>query len=445
MRRTAVCLHLIVEAAAIAGNLPALGAREGEQRDRPLTIEELRGLARERRHIASSLFLSFDVFQEPAGEGPADWIPYMARSVLVDIDSGRFWTRRETEVQRSGDVETGLVELAFDGSIQTSFLPNESIGIIEEGSSVNGLVESALWGVMLLGEPQPGGLGIDDGSLENLLENGIVRADPESVGDSRCQVVDAEFGGVRYATVWLDVQHDLVPMRRIGYAPDGSILTDVTVDSLAFPENVQLWIPASWRTEFRARGTTFRSRSVVHVESIEFDPPIVADDFVIEFPPGTVVTDQIRGVVYRVAEPEEGSTMLFERRDDEWMPVADVEPTGAGAQDGAIPAPVMVPELSVLAEPEAFRHDSERSTRSERRVNSEPLERRPSVPVVAGTLASETTGAVSEGSATPNRGDAPALVARQTPTALSGPCWAAGAMTATAVFVAAWALRRFRT
>ncbi len=330
---------IVAFALCLAGASAALGqARQAEV----LGIEQLRSLSANRPARTSSLRLSYDSFQEPSALSAGRHIPHMFRSVLVDASTGRFSMDRSMELEDGEhDFGTQTVTITFDGEVQGAFAPDSMIGVVQEGTDVDGLTESGLWTVMLLGDPQPDGLGIDDRSLESLLAHGAVRDQLEPVADRSCHVVDAFYEGTRYATIWLDVDRGLLPMKFVGYGGDGNASTTTTVDSVAYLEDEGVWLPQSWRTEIQARGETLRSQTIVEPESVQLDPPVVDADFWPYFPPGTTVTDLIAGQTYRIAESGEIGEILYEQGSDgEWRRVAP-EPaaTDAATEHAAPPDP----------------------------------------------------------------------------------------------------------
>ena len=234
-------LTRIVSAAVLLLICPA-GALGQERQDCVLGIEQLRVLAADRPVRASSLWVTSDVYQDPSSFSADSHIAHIFRSVLVDTTTGHFSMDRSMEVEGAEhDFETQTVTLTFDGEVQAAFLPDQMIGVVREGDDVDRLSESGLWGVMMLGEPQPDGMGLDDGSLESLLAHGAVRDQLELVADTPCHVVDAFYEDVRYATVWLDVERGLLPMKRVGYGRDGNVSSMV----LPRPRNVGHVYPAA--------------------------------------------------------------------------------------------------------------------------------------------------------------------------------------------------------
>ena len=107
-----------------------------------------------------------------------------------------------------------------------------------------------------------------------------------------------------------------------------------------FLEDEQVWLPKSWQTEFQARGEILRNYTVIEPESVEINPPVTDEDFLPQFPPGTIVSDQITGQVYRIADSGEVGEILYEGSDDEWVAVdAPVATESAGQADSISPAP----------------------------------------------------------------------------------------------------------
>lgn len=363
----------------------------------PRDLGELRALAAERSQRIQNLAISLDVFQD---EHPADrraWIPRVSRAIFVDAETGRFRMHREIERPVGGETPGSAVsEIAFDGQTQTALLPDEAIGVISEGTNLNGLVESGVWAMMMLAAPQPGGFGIDDGSLESLLARGTLRGELEWIDGVPCHVVDATRDGVRYATIWLDAERDLLPMRRVVYAADGSVASEVTVDDAVFVNDGAAWLPASWQTRFRARGETFSTQTVVHAESIELNAPIEDSEFAIEFPPGTAVADQVSGITYRVAETGEPGEVLYVRSGEEWTPVGEETSDAASPRSDAPPADSMFDLIAGLVgdvsrKPLRGARQSAESSRDEPIVAATPR----SAPSVAATAAESSQHALA--------------------------------------------------
>ena len=298
----------------------------------------------ESRPVIDSLRLSTDVYQSPSSIG--GYIPHMYRHVYVDALTGRFSIDKETESE-SADANhpSTLLGLTFDGEVGSAYLPQQNIGIVRQGADVHGLVESGIWGVMMLAEPEPDGLGIDDGSLWSLLAHGSVRDQLEPVNDVPCHVVDASLEGIRYATVWLDVERGLLPMKRVGYGRDGAPNSTITVDSATFVEAAQLWVPESWQSDIVAAGQTLRTQTVVQADSIEFNPPVADDAFHMRFPPGTIVTDDIAGIMYEVSDDGGIGEVFYQRSGDQWEPTPSVGTDGADGFE-RVPPP---PDLPALA------------------------------------------------------------------------------------------------
>ncbi len=284
------------------------------------SIEELRALAAGRSSRVGALKLSLDCYQDPPASRRGGSLIHIFRTVLVDAVTGRFSIDRQARIEGAGDGDGEFQSThSFDGEVEQVFVPEHMPGVVQEGTNTDGTVESGIWGVLLPAPPQPEGHGIDDGSLESLLARGAVRPELETVGGRLCHVVDASADGVRYATVWLDVERDLLPMKRVGYDREGIGSTILEVDSVELLEREQVWIPTSWHLEFKAGNETLRSRTVVDAKSVELDPPVTDEDFHPDFPPGTIVSDQISGLTYRVSEDGGIGEVIYERQGDQWV------------------------------------------------------------------------------------------------------------------------------
>ncbi len=339
-----------------------------------LTIEQLRDMAANRPVLVTSLLVSSDVYPEPASFTASN-ISHIFRNVLVDATTGRFSMDRSIEIEDAEhDFGAPTVAFTFDGEAQAAFLPDQMMGIVMEDLGVNGLVESGLWGVMMLGEPQPDGMGIDDASMESLLARGTVRDQLELVGDTPCHVVDALYEDTRYATVWLDVERGLLPMKHVCYGHDHNVSSTVAVDSVVFLEDEQVWLPRSWHTEFQARGETLRTYTTIEAESVELDPPVTDDDFQPWFPPGTYVSDQILGLTYRITDSGEIGEILYERVDGEWVatnpPMPDTD--SADPHEVSPPPPPVIDNLADLMELAARGLVTKPPQRTERDAETEP-------------------------------------------------------------------------
>lgn len=308
----------------------------------PLPIEALRELAAERAGVVGALRVSYEVYQDPDPAQVSVQLPHIIRHVLIDADRGRYSVDRTVAVSdAAGEPRTEVTtHFDFDGVAQGAYLPERGIGLLKEDADLDPRVESGLWGVMLWSPPAPDGLGIDDGSLVSLLAHGRVRPHLETVGGRPCHVVDAFQQGVRYATVWLDVDRGLLPMRRVTYGHDGQPTSEVTVESVVYLEDQDLWLPESWQTVLHLAGRQLSKRTVIHPESVEINPPVQDDDFAPRFPPGTIVTDQIAGLTYRVGPEGEPGEVLYEQTEDgQWHRVGSAAPAGTPPRHGPGPHP----------------------------------------------------------------------------------------------------------
>jgi hypothetical protein len=351
------------------------GAFGQNLQDDVLDIDQLRALSANRMFQIDSLRVAYEVFQDPAADNPNGHIPYMYRNVLVDMTTGRFSMERSLEIEGIGmDGELKNVSLAFDGEVQGALLPDKKLGIVQESALYDGLTESGLWGVMLLGQPQPDGVGIDDRSMVSFLAHGTVRDHLELVTDRPCHVVDAYVEGGRYATIWLDVERDLLPMKRVGYGRNGNANSELTVDTVAFLEKERIWLPESWHGEIHVRGETLRTYTHLHPESVEFNPPVHDEDFRQEFPPGTIVADQIAGLTYRVTDTGGIGEIFYKRVNGEWVTVSDsTEPEDEDTEQHAVSAqPPVLEDLMELMSYAARLTSTTRSEHTDAAENTRP-------------------------------------------------------------------------
>ncbi|RMF71113.1 MAG: hypothetical protein D6744_18435 [Planctomycetota bacterium] len=348
-------------------------------------IHELRALAAARLRPSYALALSYETFQDPLDDRSGGNVSHIWRNILVDVSTGRYRIDRSIQTERDDAERDHLISFGFDGEVQSSIAPDRQIAVVREGSELQPLVESGLWGVMLLGEPQPSGFGIDDGSLESLLAHGVLRDELEIVGDAACHVVDAYANGARYATVWVDVDRDLLPMKRVTYSVDGTPSATTTVEVAALLEEDGIWIPQRWVTEMNIRGQTASLTTIVALDSVQIDPPVDDADFRIEFPPGTVVTDHIAGIAYVVSDNGGIGQVVYEIGEDGWAPIE--QPGTVEERSYARPVESVTDVSGSPAPPGSVNEHRVDERRHDDAINSVPqagieldLDRRPSVP-----------------------------------------------------------------
>lgn len=286
--------------------------------DGGLSIEELRELARQRRTSLRSLAIRFFVEQHPPADQSAD-VPFIAamdRSLLIDCQSGRYKVDRT--MQMVGDEHAPAVTIAFDGDVESLHIPYARVGTIAAAQRSDVRAEGNVLGAALINPPQPNGMGVDDGSLESFLLHAEVAPETEVIDGSVCAVIHASREGVVFQTVWLDLNRDLLPIRRVGYGPDGLVNAMLEVklaERFEEPAGAAVWLPVEWTTWASIRDREFRSTYRADPDSIEINPAIADDRFSIAFPPGTIVTDEVLGAIYAVGPSGEHVPFEVDRTD----------------------------------------------------------------------------------------------------------------------------------
>jgi hypothetical protein len=313
-------------------------------------IDELRAVASARRSQLNALQVDFVTHQEAPQGAPAfgQEIRWTSRRMLVDVPGGRY--RMERSVGLTEDEEAELAHFAYDGEVESILLTQSQLGAVDETTSIKLREEARILALMMLNPPQPGGLGIDDGSLESLLEFGVLRDEVEEVNGRPCWVVDAVHEGIRYATIWLDLDRTLLPMKGVVLGQDGaevSTFVATAVTALRSEAAEEIWFATRWDTEVEIAGYRVRTSVETDVESVVMNPPLNDSCFELHFPPGTTVADRVAGVVYRVPAP--GEEVQFAVMDDleaeNGVKGGEFE-AAHGAQEGVAStytAPVFVP------------------------------------------------------------------------------------------------------
>jgi hypothetical protein len=78
----------------------------------------------------------------------------------------------------------------------------------------------------------------------------------------------------------------------------------------------EVWVPTQWEQEIRIGGDVYTSSFEADVESIIVNPELEEDDFCIDFPPGTVVSDNIAGLMYSITESGDAVEIIAEQGHD---------------------------------------------------------------------------------------------------------------------------------
>ncbi|MFH1747864.1 MAG: hypothetical protein ABIG44_12585 [Planctomycetota bacterium] len=190
------------------------------------------------------------------------------------------------------------------------------LGLVDDYAQLDGRQEAGVLGVLMLNAPDPDGTGIEDASLESLLRHGTLAEEIEDVGGRPCYVVEAVFEGLHYATIWLDAERDLLPVKKVVYGRDGSEASVVVVnEAVTFEETWSgetLWVPTQWEAQIRIGGELLRRSFTVDAESIVVNPEVEENEFRIDFPPGTTVMDRVAGLTYTISESGEAVEVVGE-------------------------------------------------------------------------------------------------------------------------------------
>lgn len=272
-----------------------------------LDIEDLWRIAADRRTGLESLRVSVTTVQDfdlRDGEPPSPWqLRSLSRTAIVDLVNRRY--RVERTIEDSVSVVPRTAHFGFDGDVQSTLLPDELIGVVDHAAQVDALEESGVLTAALLCAPRPGGLGVDDSSLESFLAHGVLLPEMERVAGQPCFVVEAYLGEVHYATLWLDAEMGLLPRRKVVIGHDGMISSWIEVEATETHEvgaGRQMWLPTRWSSEVSMGGRVYHSYHETHAGSVVVNPAADESLFSIEFPPGTLVTDKVAGLTYLVGD-----------------------------------------------------------------------------------------------------------------------------------------------
>jgi hypothetical protein len=280
-----------------------------------LTVDELRTIATARRQQVHGLRVDFTTHQEPlGGAAPASGnIRSIWRSMIIDCEGGRYRMERRIELDNGVDVKPA--RFAYDGTTESSLLVAAEVGALDNKPSMDYAREARVLNMLMICAPQPGGSGLDDGSLESFLQIGALREEFEEINGRQCYVVDALLEGVRFATVWLDPERDFLPMKRVIIGKNGGEASSFTVTSavrVAGRGREGVWFPEGWDVQLNFAGQSLRSYIESDIESVVLNPQTDAGTFSPPFPPGTTVADRIAGMIYRVPGPGEELEILSE-------------------------------------------------------------------------------------------------------------------------------------
>jgi hypothetical protein len=272
-----------------------------------LTIDDLRALARTRREAIKSIDVSFTTNQT-AIDGPRNdgFLPEFRQHLLVMVDAGFYRQHKFRPDEQKTSRE--FVESYVD-DVLTTYSPGGGAIITRADQPRSVGKEVVVLRAAMLYPPQPGGIGLDDMSLESLLEYGVVRSSTEVFEGRDCYVVDAfiERPGIprsRYATVWLDPEHGLLPLRSIGYAGlEGEIGAEQVLSGVrkfTDSDGLSVWLPTSITSTSIVATKHYSVEHKVDADTLRLNSINGKDDLAIEFAPGTHVIDNLANTKYTI-------------------------------------------------------------------------------------------------------------------------------------------------
>lgn len=351
-----------------------------------VTIDDLVRQAADRRSRLTGVRMAW-VMQQRAGDDGryTPELSTISRSISHDLVGRRYQINRDCAFGNGKEHMTGA--FASNGEVFESYAPTAKLGILDDKPTIESRSELSYVQYLMLEPPQPGGLGIDDCSLESLLVNSRLRPELEMVNGRLCYVVDAYLGEVHYASAWLDVERDSMPVRHTSIGPTGEIVGDVTLleaKNYAAVDGSTHWIPIAWTQLITFGADTITQTIQVDADSVKLNPRFVEGDFNIAFPPGTRILDRVSDsdVYYQVADNGEWNEVDLPR--DEIQVIENNTPPPAPvARDAAVH--VYVPSGAANAEraeagaaremvaPVESRHRApEESAREESSAETEP-------------------------------------------------------------------------
>ncbi|MBW7989261.1 MAG: hypothetical protein FVQ84_04490 [Planctomycetes bacterium] len=277
-----------------------------------LQIEDLIQMAAASREEITSIDITYEINQtmpESLREkgiinAPSD----IKRRLLVDLNSIFFYEERSIKRYNSREKETKAIE-TYDGQNRMIFLPEKEIGGIEEQEIDKKNLKKALMVKIppliaaLMYPPKNDGIGVDDGSMVSLLKHGTLRKKTETVDGRETYVVDAEFNGIRYATVWLDIERGVMPLRSVMYGATGDIRFDQKITDIKEFDNEKgnrFWLPVSFEYTKLIKGEKMTISKKIESDKTRINLPTERSMFRITFPPNTTIHDSVIDLTYQI-------------------------------------------------------------------------------------------------------------------------------------------------
>ena len=274
-----------------------------------LTLTDLTNLATLNREAINSLDVTYSIRQEAPEEFQINNqrpIYYRHQRYLFDLNHPTRY-RIDLKQQLTKISAESTVALAYDGDVHTRLNPMSNAGVIaSDPPTRTPKEEDPVLIAALMYPPTLGGLGIDDGSMVSLLRHGELREELGKVDLHDVHIVDAYADGKRYATVWLDADRGVVPLRAVMYDANGEITYEQRIfDVREFMDEHgnRVWLPVSIESVSVLRGFEIVTSTEVDPERTLLNPPVHRERFRIEFPPGGTVYDADRRITFKIPGP----------------------------------------------------------------------------------------------------------------------------------------------
>ena len=274
-----------------------------------LQIEDLIKMAATSRDELSSIDVTYETNQALPERVGRSRISNIKRRLCVDFKNSYFYEERALTSSYDEEEKERKATETYDGQNRMLFLPEKELGSIDAPKIDPNNLKKALFGKMpllvagLMGPPENGGLGIDDGSMVSLLKHGTLREKTESVDGCETYVVDAKLDGKMYATVWLDVERGVMPLRAVLYGASGEITSDKQITEIREFDNGagnKIWLPVAFNYSRKVKGKEAKVSTRIDPNTLRVNLPTERNMFRIEFPPNTTIHDAVIGVTYQI-------------------------------------------------------------------------------------------------------------------------------------------------
>jgi hypothetical protein len=180
--------------------------------------------------------------------------------------------------------------IVFDGVLNKSFWPaqihNYPQGDIGDEKYPLGLNTNNLRPVLLLFRP------LRYAKLDYFQETDLLQArilaETMPLRERHCLVLRVVARAGSWRELWLDRERDYLPLREISYIGDRPFLQ---IDWLEYRQEKGLWVPLAWKWQ-RWRDQQVLWTTACRALEVQVNQPLPPDEFVLEFPEGTWITDR---------------------------------------------------------------------------------------------------------------------------------------------------------